>query len=110
MKWVIRIQLLGLRNGLWMQTTYSYCMVERGAYVKVFPAKTNLEEVKKFNPGGYFISNGPGDPAAMDYAIETCKRNNERRINRYLEFVSVTSCWHWPMIFLLLKCIMVIAD
>ncbi len=34
------------------------CMVERGAYVKVFPAKTKLEEVKKFNPAGYFISNG----------------------------------------------------
>ena len=40
------------------------CMVERGAYVKVFPAKTKLEEVKKLNPHGYFISNGPGDPAA----------------------------------------------
>src|SRR5205085_8044029 len=31
------------------------CMVERGAYVKVFPAKTPLEELKKFNPSGYFI-------------------------------------------------------
>jgi carbamoyl-phosphate synthase small subunit len=49
------------------------CMVERGAYVKVFPAKTKLEEVKKFQPSGYFISNGPGDPAAMDYAISTLK-------------------------------------
>lgn len=49
------------------------CMVERGAFVKVFPAKTKLEEVKKFKPAGYFISNGPGDPAAMDYAIDTVK-------------------------------------
>jgi carbamoyl-phosphate synthase small subunit len=49
------------------------CMVDRGAYVKVFPAKTKLEEVKKFNPSGYFISNGPGDPAAMDYAIDLLK-------------------------------------
>jgi carbamoyl-phosphate synthase small subunit len=49
------------------------CMVDRGAYVKVFPAKTKLEEVKQFNPTGYFISNGPGDPASMDYAIETVK-------------------------------------
>ena len=49
------------------------CMVERGAYVKVFPAKTPLEEVKQFNPSGYFISNGPGDPAPMDYAIATVK-------------------------------------
>jgi len=50
------------------------CMVERGAYVKVFPAKTSLEEVKKFQPHGYFISNGPGDPAPMDYAISTLKQ------------------------------------
>lgn len=49
------------------------CMVDRGAFVKVFPARTKLEEVKKFNPSGYFISNGPGDPAAMDYAIDTVK-------------------------------------
>ena len=49
------------------------CMVNRGAYVKVFPAKTKLKEVKEFNPSGYFISNGPGDPAAMDYAIDTLK-------------------------------------
>lgn len=50
------------------------CMVERGAYVKVFPAKTPLEEIKKFNPSGYFVSNGPGDPAPMDYAIKTLKQ------------------------------------
>jgi carbamoyl-phosphate synthase small subunit len=50
------------------------CMMERGAYVKVFPAKTSFEEVKQFNPSGYFISNGPGDPAPMDYAIATLKQ------------------------------------
>ncbi|HUR12333.1 MAG TPA: carbamoyl phosphate synthase small subunit, partial [Flavitalea sp.] len=40
------------------------CMVERGAYVKVFPAKTPLKELLAFQPNGFFISNGPGDPAA----------------------------------------------
>lgn len=50
------------------------CMVDRGAFVKVFPAKTPLAEVKQFNPNGYFISNGPGDPAAMGYAIDTVKQ------------------------------------
>lgn len=49
------------------------CMVERGAYVKVFPAKTSLSELKAFNPNGYFISNGPGDPASMNYAVDTVK-------------------------------------
>ncbi|MCX8019002.1 MAG: glutamine-hydrolyzing carbamoyl-phosphate synthase small subunit [Chitinophagaceae bacterium] len=50
------------------------CMVQRGAYVKVFPAKTPFEEVKAFQPDGYFISNGPGDPAPMDYAIHTVQQ------------------------------------
>ena len=49
------------------------CMVKRGAFVKVFPAKTKMAEINSFNPSGYFISNGPGDPAAMDYAIDTVK-------------------------------------
>ncbi|TXH21711.1 MAG: glutamine-hydrolyzing carbamoyl-phosphate synthase small subunit, partial [Chitinophagaceae bacterium] len=49
------------------------CMVDRGAFVKVFPAKTPAADVIAFNPDGYFISNGPGDPAAMDYAVENLK-------------------------------------
>ncbi|MBS1599134.1 MAG: glutamine-hydrolyzing carbamoyl-phosphate synthase small subunit [Bacteroidetes bacterium] len=49
------------------------CMVDRGAYVKVYPAKTTASKLKEFKPDGYFISNGPGDPAAMDYAIGTVK-------------------------------------
>jgi carbamoyl-phosphate synthase small subunit len=50
-----------------------HCMVQRGAVVKVFPAKTPISELKEFNPSGYFISNGPGDPSVMDYAINTVK-------------------------------------
>ena len=50
-----------------------HCMVERGAYIKVFPAKTPISELKEFNPNGYFLSNGPGDPASMSYAINTVK-------------------------------------
>ncbi len=50
------------------------CLVERGAHVKVYNAKTNFEELEKFNPSGYFVSNGPGDPAPMDYAIRTVKQ------------------------------------
>ena len=49
------------------------CLVTRGAHVRVHPAKTNLSRLKEFNPDGYFISNGPGDPAAMPYAIDTLK-------------------------------------
>jgi len=49
------------------------CMVDRGAYVRVHPAHSTLAELKTFNPDGYFISNGPGDPAAMPYAVQTVK-------------------------------------
>jgi carbamoyl-phosphate synthase small subunit len=49
------------------------CMIDRGAYVKVFPAKTDMNTLKTFRPSGYFLSNGPGDPAAMDYAVATVK-------------------------------------
>jgi len=48
-------------------------LVNRGCYVKVFPAKTKFAEMEAWNPDGYFISNGPGDPAVMDYATETVK-------------------------------------
>lgn len=50
------------------------CLVERGAYVKVYNAKTSFEDAEQFSPHGYFISNGPGDPAPMDYAIKTVKQ------------------------------------
>ncbi|MDR0793716.1 MAG: glutamine-hydrolyzing carbamoyl-phosphate synthase small subunit [Chitinophagaceae bacterium] len=48
-------------------------LVNRGVQVRVYPAKTPFSELKKFNPDGYFLSNGPGDPSAMPYAIETVK-------------------------------------
>ena len=50
------------------------CLVERGAFVKVFNAKTSFEELQKFNPDGYFISNGPGDPAPLDFAVKTMQQ------------------------------------
>lgn len=50
------------------------CFAERNCYLKVFPARTNFEEIKAWNPDGYFLSNGPGDPASMDYAVELVKK------------------------------------
>lgn len=49
-------------------------LAKTGCFVKVFSAATTYEEMKAFNPNGYFISNGPGDPAVMDYALETVKQ------------------------------------
>jgi len=58
---------LGIKNNILRN------LAERGCYVKVFPAKTSFEEMSKWNPDGYFISNGPGDPASMQYAVKTVK-------------------------------------
>lgn len=49
-------------------------LAARGCYCKVFPAKTSFEEMAAWKPHGYFISNGPGDPSAMSYAVETVKK------------------------------------
>ncbi len=49
------------------------CFTSRGCQCKVFPAKTPFSELKAYGPDGYFLSNGPGDPASMDYAVSTIK-------------------------------------
>ena len=54
-------------------------LVKRCAYVKVFPYNSSFEELESFNPDGYFISNGPGDPEplleAQNVAKEIIKRD-----------------------------------
>lgn len=49
-------------------------LARRGCYLKVFPATTPFEELENFDPHGFFISNGPGDPAAMPYAVKTVQK------------------------------------
>ena len=49
------------------------CLVERGCHVKVFPMDSTLADMKDFNPDGYMLSNGPGDPSAMLSTIELVK-------------------------------------
>ncbi len=44
-----------------------------GCRVVVVPANTPPEEILKYNPDGIFLSNGPGDPAAVTEGIETTK-------------------------------------
>jgi carbamoyl-phosphate synthase small subunit len=58
---------------LGIKTSILENMAARDCYCKVFPAKTSFEDMQSFSPNGYFISNGPGDPAAMPYAVETVK-------------------------------------
>jgi carbamoyl-phosphate synthase small subunit len=48
-------------------------LAERGAYLKVFNAHTDFTTLQAFQPTGYFVSNGPGDPSSMPYAVATVK-------------------------------------
>lgn len=43
---------------------------ERGIKVTVLPPDVNVSEILKLKPDGLFVSNGPGDPAALDYAVK----------------------------------------
>ena len=45
-----------------------------GCDVTVFPANTSADDILKFDPDGVFLSNGPGDPAAVTYGIEMVKQ------------------------------------
>ncbi len=49
------------------------CLVNAGCDVKVVPATTPADEVLSMNPSGIFLSNGPGDPAAVTYAVKTIR-------------------------------------
>ncbi|WP_306014506.1 MULTISPECIES: glutamine-hydrolyzing carbamoyl-phosphate synthase small subunit [unclassified Allomuricauda] len=48
-------------------------LAKRGAYIKVFPYNTSYSEMKEFDPDGYFISNGPGDPEPLTDAVAATK-------------------------------------
>lgn len=48
-------------------------LVSRGCKVTVLPAQSTAEQVLALNPDGVFLSNGPGDPAPCDYAIQAIK-------------------------------------
>jgi carbamoyl-phosphate synthase small subunit len=49
------------------------CLVERGCHVKVFPLNSTKEEMDAFQPDGYMLSNGPGDPSVMTSSIDLVK-------------------------------------
>lgn len=49
------------------------CLTDRGCHVKVFPLGTPIDEMEKFNPVGYMLSNGPGDPSVMSNEIKLVK-------------------------------------
>jgi carbamoyl-phosphate synthase small subunit len=67
-KWNVAVYDYGVKHNILRRLT-SY-----GCNLTVLPARTPAEELLKMNPDGIFLSNGPGDPAAVDYAIENIKK------------------------------------
>ena len=49
-------------------------LVDHGCHVTVVPADTPASDVLDLRPAGVFLSNGPGDPAALGYAVQNIKR------------------------------------
>ncbi len=56
-----------------IKTNILRCLAERDCYVKVFPYNTPKSELDAFQPDGYFLSNGPGDPQPLTGVIEEIK-------------------------------------
>jgi carbamoyl-phosphate synthase small subunit len=48
-------------------------LVQAGCRVTTVPADTSAAQVREMQPDGLFLSNGPGDPAAVGYAVETIR-------------------------------------
>lgn len=55
-------------------------LADRGCHVTLVPATMPVADILAQNPDGIFLSNGPGDPAACGYAIDTCRAVLERGI------------------------------
>jgi carbamoyl-phosphate synthase small subunit len=53
-------------------------LTNRDAYIKVFPYNATFEEMSEWEPDGYFLSNGPGDPEPLTQAIATAKEILEK--------------------------------
>lgn len=55
-------------------------LAKRDAYVKVFPYNSTFEEMNSFNPDGFFLSNGPGDPKPLVEAQQVAKEIIDRNL------------------------------
>jgi carbamoyl-phosphate synthase small subunit len=53
-------------------------LAERGCRVTTLPSSTTADEILEMAPDGFFLSNGPGDPEAVEHALETIRRLAER--------------------------------
>jgi carbamoyl-phosphate synthase small subunit len=56
-----------------VKTNIERCLTERGCLVRVFPMTATLEDMLQWDPHGFMLSNGPGDPAAMPASVGLVK-------------------------------------
>src|SRR3970282_2808347 len=58
---------LGIKNNILRN------LAKRDCYIKVFPFDSSYQDLAAFNPDGYFLSNGPGDPEPLSGAIQVAQ-------------------------------------
>ena len=63
-----------------VKTNILRMIAERGARITVVPAQTSAADVMAMSPDGVFLSNGPGDPAPCDYAIDAIRTFIDRKV------------------------------
>src|SRR5690606_14230555 len=63
-----------------IKTNILRSLAKRDAYIKVFPYNATFEEMSAFNPDGYFLSNGPGDPEPLKAAQNLAKQIIEKNL------------------------------
>ncbi len=72
-----RLRVIAMDFG--MKYHIARMLEERGCNVLMVPADTSSETIDNLDPDGLFLSNGPGDPAALSYAVKTVKEQIGRR-------------------------------
>jgi carbamoyl-phosphate synthase small subunit len=55
-------------------------LTQRGCSLRVFPARSTFEEVMAFDPQGILLSNGPGDPSAMESEVAVVRQFLDKEI------------------------------
>ena len=80
-------------------------LAERDCYIKVFPYDASFEDLEAFNPDGYFLSNGPGDPEPLQKQLKPQSKSLKKETPLFGICLG-HQVLPWPMEFQLIKCTM----
>ena len=67
-------------------------LFQRGCEVNVFPASASADEILSINPDGVMLTNGPGDPSAVTYVVETVKKLIQNNVSSKKKLVIFGIC------------------